>query len=91
MSTDTEAGLILLALVIVINFIPSFIGFSRGVKHPWLLLLGNFLFGWTVGGWFVALVYAVTTVVPQRPQRPVPRHAYYDTHDFFPRRREPRI
>jgi hypothetical protein len=91
MTPDLTAGLILVAIVLVGNFIPSMIGFSRGVAHPWLLLFGNIIFGWTVLGWFIALVYAVAGEAPKRTPRPMRTAAYYDTHDIFPRRREPRL
>jgi hypothetical protein len=49
-----------LALLLVL-FIPSMVAGMRRIRHFWLLVLGNALFGWTLVGWFVALAYAVLT------------------------------
>lgn len=58
MSTTNEAGIMLLILAAAIYFVPTFIAYGRGIKHRFLLLLGNLLFGLSVIGWFAALVYA---------------------------------
>lgn len=90
-NADTTAGLIILAFAMCLYFLPTLIGWSRGVKHPGLLFVGNLLFGWIFGvGWFAALVYAVASdAPPKRPLRPA-TPAYYDTHNLFSRR-EPRL
>lgn len=81
----------MLAAVIVVSISPTVIGVIRGVKHPWLLFIGNMLFAWTVLGWFIALVYAAASEA--RPRRVTPaspgmaKIPYYDTHNFFPDRK----
>lgn len=81
MNTDMGAGLILLGLAALLYFLPAIIGWTRCVKHKGLLLVGNLLFGVSVVGWFVALVYAVasqsylppTQRVSSRIMPPMPR------------------
>lgn len=48
------------ALVLVtLYFIPALLAFAMGHPHPVLLLLANGLFGWTLIGWIVVLVWAL--------------------------------
>lgn len=51
--------LVLLALVLLlIEFLPSFIAFSRDSQNRYLILIFNILFGWTGILWIVLLVWS---------------------------------
>lgn len=84
MNADQGAGFILLLVLLGFYFLPWVIGFSRGVAHPWLLFLGNLLFGVSVVGWFIALVYAVAS---QRDRQ----SAHRTTSEVMPRMPRRRI
>ena len=43
-------------------FIPAVIGFVRGHHSKWAILAVNILFGWTVIGWAIALIWSLTWV-----------------------------
>lgn len=49
-------GFIGLALMFVLYFLPTIIG--RNKRNCTAILVTNFFFGWTVIGWFVALIWA---------------------------------
>ena len=53
-------ALVLILLSVVIYFIPSFVANSK--QHPFMtgILLLNLFLGWTILGWVVALVWAVS-------------------------------
>ena len=55
---------ILLAVVIIIYFLPAFIGYSR--RHPscHAILALNTLLGWTLLGWVAAIVWALKSHKP---------------------------
>jgi hypothetical protein len=67
-------GLPILLLILIgftvffVHFLPSFVALSRHVENLWWIVLINLLFGWTLIGWVVALVWAL---------RDNPRYAYY--------------
>ena len=48
-----------LLILTAMFFLPTIIAFSRGHNALAIFLL-NFFFGWTVIGWFWALIWAVT-------------------------------
>ena len=48
----------------VMYFLPSIIAFARSKRDIAGIILLNFLLGWTVIGWVVALVWAVKTDAP---------------------------
>jgi Superinfection immunity protein len=50
-------GLIFVGLGFI-YMLPTIVGWHRGVRHLFLLFLGNVLFGTSGIGWFVALGYA---------------------------------
>jgi hypothetical protein len=47
-------------VAIVIYLIPGIIAIVRKHKHMPAIMLTNVIFGWTVLGWFVALIWAFT-------------------------------
>lgn len=70
--TPHTAGAVLLILCGAVYFLPSIIGWRRRVAHGGLLFFGNFLFGVSIGGWFVALVYALCGQTRMdMPMRPI--------------------
>jgi len=46
-------------LVLLCYNIPSIIAVSRHHNHAMKILIINILFGWTIIGWFVALIWSV--------------------------------
>jgi hypothetical protein len=48
----------------VIYFLPSIIALGRNKRDITAIVLLNFLLGWTMIGWVVALVWAVKADVP---------------------------
>tara|TARA_R110000868_G_scaffold281159_12_gene541550 strand:- start:1280 stop:1480 length:201 start_codon:yes stop_codon:yes gene_type:complete len=50
-------GVLLLALVIF--FLPTVIAFGKGHKYCWIILFINVVFGFTLIGWFGALIWSV--------------------------------
>jgi hypothetical protein len=54
--------IVMLAVFAVIYIAPSWIAFSRGHPNRWLILVINIVFGGTVLGWCVALVWALRAV-----------------------------
>jgi len=48
----------------VLYFLPSIIASARSKRDVTAIVLLNFLLGWTMIGWVVALVWAVKTDVP---------------------------
>ncbi len=52
------ATAILLLIVFFIYFLPSFVG--RKKKNASAIFILNFFFGWSIIGWVVALIWAVT-------------------------------
>ena len=59
MQNFTIAELILLTLVLVIYFLPSFIALLRQHKNKLAIFLLNLFLGWTVLGWVSSLVWSV--------------------------------
>jgi hypothetical protein len=58
-------GLPILVIILIcfvaffIHFLPTFVAGSRHVQNFWWILLVNLLFGWTLIGWIIALVWAL--------------------------------
>ena len=47
-------------IFLVVYFIPTFVGFSRNKYNKTAIFLLNFFLGWSLIGWVVALVWAVS-------------------------------
>ena len=56
----TPRGLVALFLVLGLYVLPSMIAVGRHCNRPGAVVLVNLFFGWTIAGWFVALVMALT-------------------------------
>lgn len=50
-------GVLLLALVIFL--LPTVIAFGKGHKYSWMILFINVVFGFTLIGWFGALIWSI--------------------------------
>jgi hypothetical protein len=48
----------------VMYFLPSLIALARSKRDTTAIVLVNFLLGWTMIGWVVALIWAVKADVP---------------------------
>lgn len=53
---------IVLVLILIASwafFLPSYIAFSKNHKYRWIILFINFVFGFTLIGWFGALIWSI--------------------------------
>ena len=53
-----------LGLQFVMYFLPSIIALARGKRDLLAIFLLNFFLGWSVIGWFVALIWAAKNDLP---------------------------
>ncbi len=61
MSADNTSALVWLIIglvILIVHFIPSFIAFSRNHENRQTILILNILFGWTIIGWGVLMIWA---------------------------------
>lgn len=58
-------GFVMLGIAAVIYFIPSIVANNRQHKNKAAIIVLNTALGWTLIGWVVALVWAVTVSTPQ--------------------------
>jgi hypothetical protein len=67
---EAIGGLIMLVTLGVLYFVPLVVALGR--EHHQCLAIGmvNVLFGWTVLGWGVALIWACTAVRPPTTPQP---------------------
>lgn len=49
-----------LVLLALLHFLPTVIALARGHHNAFAIFLTNLLLGWTVIGWFVALIWSTT-------------------------------
>jgi hypothetical protein len=54
------AGLVALLFILFLYFLPTLIAFSRQHRSKLAVLATNLLFGWTVIGWCIALIWSLT-------------------------------
>ena len=57
-SGDFTTFAIVVVIAVVVNFIPSFIAFSRDHPQRILILFINLIMGWTIIGWAALLYWA---------------------------------
>jgi hypothetical protein len=58
--TPNEYAVILIILVIAVLFVlPTTIAFWKGHKYRWIILFINVVFGFTLIGWFGALIWSI--------------------------------
>ena len=48
----------LILLFLGIHFLPTFVAAVRESRHTFLIFVLNLLFGWTIIGWLVLLIWA---------------------------------
>lgn len=51
--------MIFMIILLAIYFLPTIIAFNRDHRHRWVILIVNVVFGCTLLGWLVALVWAL--------------------------------
>jgi len=51
--------LIVIGLFLFLYFVPTMIAAMRSVNHGGAIMLINLLLGWTIIGWFAALIWAI--------------------------------
>jgi hypothetical protein len=56
----TTAGSVTLFLMIALYFLPSLVAYKR--KNRGAIFVTNLLFGWTLIGWGIAMIWAVKEV-----------------------------
>lgn len=59
-SQSTAIAIIIMVCAVAWYLMPAIIGYKRGVNSPFSLLCLNLLLGWTVLGWIVCLIWAVS-------------------------------
>jgi Superinfection immunity protein len=74
-SADPTEGFVLLALCFIVYFLPTAIGLKKRSSNAIFAL--NLLLGWTLLGWVIALVWALSadppeTIIVARPARKRP-------------------
>jgi hypothetical protein len=65
-------GYIYLGFLILLYFLPGFNAYSRSHKNRQAIFALNFLLGWTVLGWVIALVWSLTDNVAEPVQIKLP-------------------
>jgi 4-amino-4-deoxy-L-arabinose transferase-like glycosyltransferase len=72
MAADTSpiTGLILVVGCIAFYFLPSIVAASRHKRSENAIVATNLLLGWTLIGWIVALIWALTADPPESPALP---------------------
>jgi hypothetical protein len=58
--SDPTIGFLLIAIILAAYFMPWLIGLNRGVNSVIVLFLVNLLLGWTIIGWIVCMIWAVS-------------------------------
>lgn len=58
-STSLFVLVLIFGGIAFVHFLPVIIAGSRHVRNFWWIVLLNVLFGWTLIGWVVALVWAL--------------------------------
>ncbi len=61
---EVLAGLVLLALLVALYFLPAIVAFNRELTNRWSVFVLNLLLGWTLVGWAIAMAMAASGVAP---------------------------
>jgi uncharacterized membrane protein len=64
MVSPMMGGPIILLILLVMYFLPAIIAFSRSRHNKGAILVLNLFLGWTVLGWVVSMVWAVSSSQP---------------------------
>lgn len=67
MSDDSSAflGFVLLALAVVLYFVPTIIAGKRGHPNGTPIFLLNLFLGWTAIGWLAALIWSASAIADE--------------------------
>ena len=59
--TPNEYAIIAFVLLsfVLVFFLPVIIAFSKGHQYRWIILFVNVVFGFTLIGWFGALIWSI--------------------------------
>lgn len=57
---DMLINILAFLIVLLLYFVPSLVAIARGHVNTQAIAAANFLFGWTIAGWGIALVWALT-------------------------------
>lgn len=63
-------GLFIGLVVLFVHFLPAYVAFSRYHPARWAILLVNIFFGWTLIGWVITLIWALSAPHPVYPRYP---------------------
>jgi hypothetical protein len=66
--SDPSVAIIIIAFCVAWYFLPTIIGFRRGISSPFMLMLVNGFFGWTVLGWIGCLIWATNGATKAQDQ-----------------------
>lgn len=69
-NSSSFGAFILLAIMVIIYFLPTFIAGKRGHPNGTPIFLLNLFLGWTFIGWLVALIWSASAITgqPDQPQ-----------------------
>lgn len=77
MTAHSLAGLIVLALIVAMYFLPTIVAYRRQRVSAGAILAANLLFGWTILGWCICLIWALSGDSSSRYAGPTaPRRAF---------------
>lgn len=76
-------GFILIAMGIVLYFLPWMIAANRGHHNAGAIAALNFFLGWSVIGWVIALVWALSNPAPTEPQPQARPYGHAEPARFF--------
>ncbi|MCG7984750.1 MAG: superinfection immunity protein [Candidatus Thiodiazotropha lotti] len=68
MNYDPGEMILLLAIAIIVYFIPNWIASARKHHNANAIFVTNLLLGWTVLGWIAALIWSLTSVKAESPE-----------------------
>lgn len=63
---DAAAGIALILFLLVAYFVPTIVALIRGKSNAGAIFVLNLLLGWSLIGWVVALVWAVSNQAVDR-------------------------
>lgn len=59
LDSSTDSGAVIWLILAVLYFVPTIVASSRERKNRNAIFVTNLLFGWTLIGWGIALIWAV--------------------------------
>ena len=68
---DTLLGILGLAGVLAGYFLPALLAYARGHDQRFAIGMINLALGWTILGWFVALLWSITAIEPDGSSKPI--------------------